>query len=109
MKKNSSNINRKRRVFKYLNNNKYIGRYYAKSPINAASKVCTRIHKKPENKNSSQLNITIKECTRGSKRNVYKYTCRREKLINPRVIIVNRGNHKAAITFSYKNHICRHK
>jgi hypothetical protein len=84
------------------------GRYISKYPKNAAKKAFTKLSSMIDLKNSNRkkfLIFTIKETTKNSNKNMYKYIGTRIKLYEPIIIEKNGKN----IVYKYKNIITSHK
>lgn len=96
------------RFFKLISddNRIYSGRYQGEFPKQAASKAFTSIcHKVPT---INSITFSIKECTRGSKRKIYKYEGERIRLNEPRVVTISDRydrNHNYTIEYQYINRI----
>jgi len=88
-----------RRYFKIIDNNKLIGKYFGKTPKQAASKAFSFLVK--TNKNIKTFSII--ECTKNSKNKIYKYTGKRIKIKNPYIRIFNKNNIQKVIKFNYYN------
>jgi len=72
------------RIFKLINNNGIeIGRYQGKQPLQAAKKAFSGLCNNKQVALYENAEIEIKECTRGSKKKKYMYSCQRTKLRDP--------------------------
>lgn len=109
---NNNFIFNTRRTFQLYDeeNDKVLGRYYGKFPKRAAYKAFTQLVNKRKGDglyNDGDLIIfKIKECTRNSKKKIYKYEGRRIRLDNPQFIRINqRGGDHRDINFLYRNNV----
>ena len=75
---------RNTRSFKVLlpNSSEYVGRFTGLTPYQAANKALSKYYRET-NKPKKEIRFSIRESTRGSKRSVYTYNGRREKLKTP--------------------------
>ncbi len=104
----------KLRYFKLFYNDEYQGRYCGKKPKQAANKAFSSIIKEMK-KNGNQkggfnsdVNFSIRECTRNSKHKEYNYVGVREELKKPvDVEIKNEDGTVKKITYSFHNKIAK--
>ena len=92
---------KKVRSFKVLlpGSEQYCGRFTGLTPYQAANKALSKYYRENKGK-TAQISFTIKESTRASKRNVYKYKGKRIKLDTPIEYTINGGK---VITKRFKN------
>jgi hypothetical protein len=98
----------KKRYFKYVYEGEVSGRFSGNKPKQAANKALTSIAKgMGVNAEGAEINFSIVECTRGSKRKVYKYKGRRVKLDKPMEVLIKgkEGNAGKTIVYNYNNKV----
>ena len=83
----------------------YEGRFTGLTPYQAANKALSKYYRETA-KPKKQIRFTIRESTRGSKRNVYTYNGRREKLANPVEYSIKDGR---TIVKKFKNRLVKVK
>ena len=81
------------------------GRFTGLTPYQAANKALSKYYRET-NKPKKQITFTIRESTRGSKRSLYSYNGKREKLKTPVQYSINDGR---TITKNYKNRLTKIK
>lgn len=81
------------------------GRFTGLTPYQAANKALSKYYRET-NKPKKQITFTIRESTRGSKRSLYTYNGKREKLKIPVQYSINDGR---IITKNYKNRLTKIK
>lgn len=81
------------------------GRFTGLTPYQAANKALSKYYRET-NKPKKQITFTIRESTRGSKRSLYTYNGKREKLKTPVQYSINDGR---TITKNYKNRLTKVK
>ena len=98
---------RRTRSFKVLlpNSNEYEGRFTGLTPYQAANKALSKYYRETS-KPKKEIQFSIRESTRGSKRSVYTYNGRREKLKTPVEYSIKDGR---TITKHYKNRLIKVK
>ena len=98
---------RRTRSFKVLlpNSNDYEGRFTGLTPYQAANKALSKYYRET-NKPKKEIRFSIRESTRGSKRSVYTYNGRREKLKTPVEYSIKDGR---TIVKHYKNRLTKVK
>ena len=98
---------RRTRSFKVLlpNSTEYEGRFTGLTPYQAANKALSKYYRET-NKPQKEITFSIKESTRGSKRSVYTYNGRREKLDTPVEYAIKDGR---TIVKHYKNRLTKVK
>ena len=98
---------RRTRSFKVLlpNSNEYEGRFTGLTPYQAANKALSKYYRET-NKPKKEIQFSIRESTRGSKRSVYTYNGRREKLKTPVEYSIKDGR---TIVKHYKNRLIKVK
>ena len=90
------------RSFELIDHVKFGGRYVQKTPSGAAKKAFSQLnrelreHGKPE---QEQMEITLRETTRGSKSNTYRYLVSRQQRQSPEVVQSNSGGN---VEFNYE-------
>lgn len=95
------------RSFKVMlpGNESYEGRFTGLTPYQAANKALSKYYRET-NKPKKQIRFSIRESTRGSKRNVYTYNGRREKLATPVEYSIKDGR---TIVKKFKNRLTKVK
>ena len=83
----------------------YEGRFTGLTPYQAANKALSKYYRET-NKPKKQIRFSIRESTRGSKRNVYTYNGRREKLATPVEYSIKDGR---TIVKKFKNRLVKVK
>ena len=98
---------RRTRSFKVLlpNSTEYEGRFTGLTPYQAANKALSKYYRET-NKPKKEIQFSIRESTRGSKRSVYTYNGRREKLKTPVEYSIKDGR---TIVKHYKNRLIKVK
>ena len=98
---------RRARSFKVLlpNSTEYEGRFTGLTPYQAANKALSKYYRET-NKPKKEIQFSIRESTRGSKRSVYTYNGRREKLETPVEYSIKDGR---TIVKHYKNRLIKVK
>jgi hypothetical protein len=98
---------RRTRSFKVLlpNSSEYEGRFTGLTPYQAANKALSKYYRET-NKPKKEIQFSIRESTRGSKRSVYTYNGRREKLKIPVEYSIKDGR---TIVKHYKNRLIKVK
>ena len=98
---------RRARSFKVLlpTSSQYEGRFTGLTPYQAANKALSKYYRET-NKPKKEIQFSIRESTRGSKRSVYTYTGRREKLKVPVEYSIKDGR---TIVKHYKNRLIKVK
>ena len=98
---------RRSRSFKVLlpNSSEYEGRFTGLTPYQAANKALSKYYRET-NKPKKEIQFSIRESTRGSKRSVYTYNGRREKLKTPVEYSIKDGR---TIVKHYKNRLIKVK
>ena len=86
-------------------NETFGGRFTGLTPYQAANKALSKYYRETS-KPKKEIRFTIRESTRGSKRNHYTYNGRREKLKIPVEYAINDGR---VITKNYKNRLIKVK
>ena len=76
------------------------GRFLSKSPRAAASKAFNASCRSKSIKGQCTLDVTLKETTRNGEEKLYKYSCKRIKLAEPR--IVKFGKNEVTIEYDTK-------
>lgn len=86
-----------------------IGRYTGNTPRQAASKAFTRLIQEKKRNNVEIANPTtvrVRECTRGSPRKEFVYSCDQVELSSPQSLVINLPNgENKTITYRYRNQI----
>ena len=90
---------------------KFEGRYTGLTPYQAANKALSKYYREASDvvKSSSEITFSIRESTRGSKRTVYTYNGRREKLATPVVYTIKGKDGERNVTKEYKNRLTKVK
>lgn len=83
----------------------YEGRFTGLTPYQAANKALSKYYRET-NKPKKEIRFSIRESTRGSKRNVYTYNGRREKLSTPVEYSIKDGR---TIVKKFKNRLVKVK
>ena len=98
---------RKIRSFKVRlpGNELFEGRFTGLTPYQAANKALSKYYRETKTP-KKKIRFTIRESTRGSKRNQYSYNGQREKLKKPVEYSINDGR---IITKNYKNKLVKIK
>ena len=98
---------RRSRSFKVLlpNSTEYEGRFTGLTPYQAANKALSKYYRETT-KPKKEIQFSIRESTRGSKRSVYTYNGRREKLKIPVEYAIKDGR---TIVKHYKNRLTKVK
>jgi hypothetical protein len=98
---------RKIRSFKVRlpGNESFEGRFTGLTPYQAANKALSKYYRETKTP-KKKIRFTIRESTRGSKRNQYTYNGQREKLKKPVEYAINDGR---VITKNYKNRLTKIK
>ena len=103
---------RRTRSFKVLlpDSEEYEGRFTGLTPYQAANKALSKYYRETQ-KPKKQIQFSIRESTRGSRRNVYTYNGRREKLKTPveYQIKPKDGGEARVIVKNYKNRLTKVK
>ena len=86
-------------------NEAYEGRFTGLTPYQAANKALSKYYRET-NKPKKQIRFSIRESTRGSKRNVYTYNGRRDKLTTPVEYSIKDGR---TIVKKFKNRLIKVK
>ena len=86
-------------------NESFEGRFTGLTPYQAANKALSKYYRETD-KPKKQIQFTIRESTRGSKRSTYTYNGRREKLKTPVEYSIKDGR---TITKNYKNRLTKVK
>lgn len=86
-------------------NESFEGRFTGLTPYQAANKALSKYYRETS-KPKKQIQFTIRESTRGSKRSTYTYHGRREKLTTPVEYAIKDGR---TITKNYKNRLTKVK
>jgi hypothetical protein len=86
-------------------NESFEGRFTGLTPYQAANKALSKYYRETS-KPKKQIQFTIRESTRGSKRSTYTYNGRREKLSTPVEYSIKDGR---TITKNYKNRLTKVK
>ena len=104
---NTETQERRTRSFKVLlpNSSDYEGRFTGLTPYQAANKALSKYYRET-NKPKKEIRFSIRESTRGSKRSVYTYNGRREKLKVPVEYSIKDGR---TIVKHYKNRLIKVK
>jgi hypothetical protein len=102
-----------KRSFKAMlpGSDKYEGRYTGLTPYQAANKALSKYFREAAsgNKSPAEITFSIRESTRGSKRAVYTYNGRREKLDKPVEYTIKGKEGDRVVTKEYKNRLTKVK
>jgi len=85
------------------------GRYTGLTPYQAANKALSKYYREAGDKASTEITFSIRESTRGSKRTVYTYNGRREKLATPVEYTIKGKDGERTVTKAYKNRLTKVK
>ncbi len=90
---------------------KFEGRYTGLTPYQAANKALSKYYREAGEsvKTNSEITFSIRESTRGSKRTVYTYNGRREKLATPVEYTIKGKDGERTVTKEYKNRLTKVK
>ena len=89
---------------------KFEGRYTGLTPYQAANKALSKYYREAEGeKSGSEITFSIRESTRGSKRSVYTYNGRREKLATPVEYTIKGKDGDRTVVKEYKNRLTKVK
>ncbi len=105
--KNNNDNTAKVRYFKLCLNGSYHGRFSGNTPLEAATKAFTKIMQENNQNTEIETIIEIKESTRGSNHQTYKFNAKRIKLDVPLEYTIRdaeTGNDEI-LTYNYKNHL----
>lgn len=92
---------KKGRHFKCIYNGETFGRFSGSKPKQAANKALTSLVK--THNITNEIEFSIVECTRGSKRKTHNYRGKRVKLETPMIVQVGKGDNQKEITYNYNN------
>ena len=87
---------------------KFEGRYTGLTPYQAANKALSKYYRE-NTENVSEITFSIRESTRGSKRTVYTYNGRREKLATPVEYTIKGKDGERTVVKEYKNRLTKVK
>lgn len=85
------------------------GRYTGLTPYQAANKALSKYYREAGDKASTEITFSIRESTRGSKRTVYTYNGRREKLATPVEYTIKGKDGERTVTKAFKNRLTKVK
>ena len=87
------------------------GRYTGLTPYQAANKALSKYYREAGEtvKSNSEITFSIRESTRGSKRTVYTYNGRREKLATPVEYTIKGKDGERKVVKEYKNRLTKVK
>ena len=111
----SEDLDGGKRSFKAMlpGSEKYEGRYTGLTPYQAANKALSKYYREEKDstvvKSSSEITFSIRESTRGSKRSVYTYNGRREKLATPVEYTIKGKDGDRTVVKEYKNRLTKVK
>jgi hypothetical protein len=102
-----------KRSFKAMlpGSDKFEGRYTGLTPYQAANKALSKYYREAEGaaKTGGEITFSIRESTRGSKRSVYTYNGRREKLEKPVEYTIKGKDGDRTVVKEYKNRLVKVK
>ena len=101
-----------KRSFKAMlpGSDQFEGRYTGLTPYQAANKALSKYYRGAGDKAESEITFSIRESTRGSKRTVYTYNGRREKLGTPvEYTIKGKDGTERTVTKEFKNRLTKVK
>jgi hypothetical protein len=85
------------------------GRYTGLTPYQAANKALSKYYREAGDKASTEITFSIRESTRGSKRTVYTYNGRRERLATPVEYTIKGKDGERTVTKAFKNRLTKVK
>ena len=88
---------------------KFEGRYTGLTPYQAANKALSKYYREDGEKAQVEITFSIRESTRGSKRTVYTYNGRREKLETPVEYTIKGKDGDRKVVKEYKNRLTKVK
>jgi hypothetical protein len=88
---------------------KYEGRYTGLTPYQAANKALSKYYREHSDNAATEITFSIRESTRGSKRSVYTYNGRREKLAVPVEYTIKGKDGDRTVVKEYKNRLTKVK
>ncbi len=99
-----------KRSFKAMlpGSDKFEGRYTGLTPYQAANKALSKYYRESTS-SASEITFSIRESTRGSKRTVYTYNGRREKLATPVEYTIKGKDGERTVVKEYKNRLTKVK
>ncbi len=100
-----------KRSFKAMlpGSDQFEGRYTGLTPYQAANKALSKYYREAGDKASTEITFSIRESTRGSKRTVYTYNGRREKLATPVEYTIKGKDGERTVTKAFKNRLTKVK
>jgi hypothetical protein len=102
-----------KRSFKAMlpGSDKFEGRYTGLTPYQAANKALSKYYRESSEtvKSADEITFSIRESTRGSKRSVYTYNGRREKLEKPVEYTIKGKDGDRTVVKEYKNRLTKVK
>ena len=100
-----------KRSFKALlpGSEQFEGRYTGLTPYQAANKALSKYYREAGEKATTEITFSIRESTRGSKRTVYTYNGRREKLATPVEYTIKGKDGERTVTKAFKNRLTKIK
>ncbi len=110
---NSEELDGGKRSFKAMlpGSEKFEGRYTGLTPYQAANKALSKYYREADGvaKTGSEITFSIRESTRGSKRSVYTYNGRREKLATPVEYTIKGKDGDRVVKKEFKNRLTKVK
>lgn len=100
-----------KRSFKALlpGSDQFEGRYTGLTPYQAANKALSKYFREAGDAAQADITFSIRESTRGSKRTVYTYNGRREKLATPVEYTIKGKDGERTVVKEYKNRLTKVK
>jgi hypothetical protein len=100
-----------KRSFKAMlpGSDQFEGRYTGLTPYQAANKALSKYYREAGEKATTEITFSIRESTRGSKRTVYTYNGRREKLATPVEYTIKGKDGERTVTTAFKNRLTKVK
>jgi hypothetical protein len=100
-----------KRSFKAMlpGSDQFEGRYTGLTPYQAANKALSKYYREAGEKATTEITFSIRESTRGSKRTVYTYNGRREKLATPVEYTIKGKDGERTVTKAFKNRLTKVK
>lgn len=100
-----------KRSFKAMlpGSDQFEGRYTGLTPYQAANKALSKYYREAGDKATTEITFSIRESTRGSKRTVYTYNGRREKLATPVEYTIKGKDGERTVTKAFKNRLTKVK
>jgi hypothetical protein len=107
----SEDTNDGKRSFKAMlpGSDQFEGRYTGLTPYQAANKALSKYYREAGEKATTEITFSIRESTRGSKRTVYTYNGRREKLATPVEYTIKGKDGERTVTKAFKNRLTKVK